>query len=75
MSKPLATFIAFILFIVGGLSLVLSLIGVQLSYLTWIDKPSPMFGFLVRLCMILGGVVIVVLTRSDWREDEEMKDA
>ncbi len=74
MSKTTSTFIGFLLFIIGGLALVLSLIGVQLSYLTWIDKPGPLFGFVIRLLMILGGIVMVVLARTDWREDEEMID-
>jgi len=74
MSKTTSTFIGFLLFIIGGLALVLSLIGVQLSYLTWIDKPSPLLGFVIRLLMILGGIVMVVLARTDWREDEEMID-
>ncbi len=74
MSKTTSTFIGFLLFIIGGLALVLSLIGVQLSYLTWIDKPSPLIGFVIRLLMILGGIVMVVLARTDWREDEEMLD-
>ena len=72
MSKTTATIVGFILFIIGGLALVLSLIGVQLSYLTWIDKPSPLIGFLIRILMILTGIVIVVLARTDWREDPEL---
>lgn len=74
MSKTTKTFIGFLLFIIGGLALVLSLIGVQLSYLTWIDRPSPLLGFVIRLLMILGGIVMVVLARTDWREDEELID-
>jgi len=72
MSKTATTIIGFLLFIVGGLALVLSLIGVQLSYLTWIDEPSRLLGFVIRLLMILAGIVMVVLARTDWREDEEM---
>ena len=72
MSKTTNTIIGFLLFIIGGLALVLSLIGVQLSFLTWIDKPSPLLGFVIRLLMILAGIVMVVLTRTDWREDEEL---
>ncbi len=72
MSKTTLTIIGFLLFIVGGLALVLSLIGVQLSFLTWIDAPSQLIGFVIRLLMILAGIVIVVLARTDWREDEEL---
>ena len=73
MSKTTTTIIGFLLFIIGGLALVLSLIGVQLSFLTWIDKPSPLLGFVIRLLMILAGIVIVVLSRTDWQNDEELK--
>ena len=72
MSKTTTTIIGFLLFIVGGLALVLSLIGVQLSYLTWIDEPSKLLGFVIRLLMILAGIVMVVLARTNWREDEEL---
>jgi len=72
MSKTTATILGFLLFIVGGLALVLSLIGVQLSYLTWIDAPGRLFGFVLRLLMILAGIVIVVLARTNWREDPEL---
>lgn len=73
MSKPLASIIGFLLFTIGSLALVLSLVGVQLSYLTWIDRPGRLFGFIIRLLMILTGIVIVVLARTDWREDEELE--
>jgi len=72
MSKTTSTIIGFLLFIIGGLALVLSLIGVQLSFLTWIDEPSQLLGFVIRLLMILAGIVIVALARTDWKEDEEL---
>lgn len=74
MSKATKSLIGFILFIVGGLALVLSLIGVQLSYLTWIDAGGRLLGFVIRLSMILAGVVIVVLARTDWQNDPEMEE-
>ncbi len=70
MSKAIYSLLGFLLIIIGFLALILSLVGVQLSFLTWIDAPGQLFGFVVRLLMILGGIVIVVLTRSDWREEE-----
>lgn len=70
MSKAIYTTIGFLLFIIGLLALVLSLVGVQLSFLTWIDQPGRLFGFIMRILMLLGGVVIVFLTRTDWREEE-----
>ena len=72
MSKAIYTTIGFLLFTIGMLALVLSLVGVQLSFLTWIDKPGRLFGFLIRILMVLLGVVILVIARTDWREEEEL---
>ena len=71
MKKTVWVILGFLLFIVGFTALVLSLVGVKLTYLTWIDKPSAMFGFLLRILMIIGGVVIVYLSVTDWRNQEE----
>ena len=71
MKKTIWVIIGFLLFIIGFTALVLSLIGVKLTYLTWIDKPSALFGFLMRILMIIGGVVIVYLSVTDWRNQED----
>ena len=71
MKKTIWVIIGFLLFIIGFTALVLSLVGVKLTYLTWIDKPSALFGFLIRIIMIIGGVVIVYLSVTDWRNQED----
>jgi len=73
MARTIYTFIGFLLFLFGFMALSLSLVGVQLSFLTWIDAPGKLFGFVIRLLMILSGIVIVVLTRTDWREEEGLE--
>ena len=70
MSKAIYSLLGFLLIIIGFLALMLSLVGIQLSFLTWIDAPGRLFGFVVRLIMILGGVVLIVLTRTNWKEEE-----
>ena len=71
MKKTIWVTAGFLLFIIGFIALVLSLVGAKLSYLTWIDAPGPLFGFLLRILMIVGGVVIVYMSVSDWRNQEE----
>lgn len=66
--KTFATVIGFLLFLIGMLALCLSVVGVQLSYLTWIDKPGALFGLIMRLVMIIGGIVMIVISRTNWRE-------
>ena len=71
MKKTLWVIFGFLLFIIGFTALVLSLVGVKLAYLTWIDKPSALFGFLMRILMIVSGLVIVYLSVTDWRNQED----
>ena len=63
--------LGFLLFVIGMLSLVLTLIGANLSYLAWIDKPGTPRGLLIRIFMIGGGLVISYLSLNPPREEED----
>jgi len=65
-NKSIFTFLGFVLFLSGMSALVLSLVGVQLSFLTWIDSPGKTIGFLIRLAMILTGIIMIFLSRSNF---------
>lgn len=71
MNRGLWTVIGFCLFILGFSALVLSLVGVRISFLAWMDAPSMLFGFVMRLVFILLGFVIVYLARTDWKQMED----
>lgn len=70
MKKAAWITVGFLMFILGFSALVLSLVGVKISFLTWIDYPGPLFGFLTRIFMIIVGIVIVYMTTTDWRAGE-----
>lgn len=72
MSKGLQLFLGFTITFLGVLSVVLSLIGVQFAFLLWIDAFGRLAGFVFRLLMIMGGIVIIVLAQTDWKKEEEM---
>ncbi|MFT5166771.1 MAG: hypothetical protein ACI8P3_002003 [Saprospiraceae bacterium] len=72
--KGIYAFIGFSLFIIGFLALFLMLVGVQLSFLTWIDAPGRLIGFLIRVGMILSGAIIIFLSQTDWRKEEPEHD-
>ena len=73
--KVLGTFVGFLMMIYGFLSLILSVAGLQFSYLTFLDIPGKTFGFLMRILMVLVGTVIIVMSRTDWeRERAELED-
>lgn len=73
--KILGTILGFLLLIYGFLSLILSVAGLQFSYLTFLDAPGKTFGFVARIVMILAGTVLIALSRTDWeRERAELQD-
>ena len=70
MKKATWITVGFLLFVLGTTSLVLSVVGVKISFLTWLDYPGPLFGFLMKIFMIVAGLVTVYLTTSDWKAEE-----
>jgi len=60
--------LGFLLFLFGFISLVLTLVGLRLSFLSWIDEIGPGVGITIRILMIFGGVIIVYLTRSKFEK-------
>lgn len=72
--KGLITLVGFLLAGLGFLALVLSVVGVKLSFLTWIDKPGPLFGFVSRLIMIVAGIIIVYLAQTDFSGEEPLDE-
>ncbi|MEY3366860.1 MAG: hypothetical protein RI973_15 [Bacteroidota bacterium] len=71
MKKTSWIILGFLFFIIGFTSLVLSMIGLQLSYLAWMDQMGGLYSFLVKILMVVAGIVIVYLSYSDWRSEEE----
>lgn len=67
MNKTIQTTIGFLLLLFGALSIVLSLVGVKLTFLAWLDA-NPLFGFAIKLLMIIGGIVLAVLSSTNWRD-------
>ncbi len=72
--KGIYAIIGFSLFIIGFLALFLMLVGVQLSYLTWIDAPGRLVGFIIRIGMILTGGIIIFISQTDWNKEEPEHD-
>jgi hypothetical protein len=60
--------LGFLLFVIGFIALVLMLVSIQLSFLTFIDTWGRGIGLVIRLFMIFGGVVMVYLARSKFQD-------
>jgi hypothetical protein len=62
--------LGFLLFITGMLSFILILIGGNLSYLSWIDKPGSPRGVIIRVLMIGGGLMMSYLALNPIKEED-----
>ena len=63
--------IGFLFFITGMLSLVLILIGANLSILTWIDKPGTPRGIIIRMLMIGGGLMMAYFALNPIKDEDQ----
>ena len=55
----------------GLYALILSLVGVQISFLVWMDSAGMLYGFLGRLLLILVGAVCLVMAITDWKFERD----
>ena len=74
MKKNILTIVGFLLLIFGMTALVLSLVGIKLSYLLWLDYGGALLGFVLRLLMIFGGVTMAWLANHNWAAENEEND-
>lgn len=70
-NKGLFSLIGFILFLLGFTSLILSMVGIKISLLLWLDYFTPPIRLLIRLTMAVGGIVLVFFTRSGDTEQHD----
>lgn len=71
-NKVLWTTVGFVLIITGFLALALSMVGLGLAPLAWLDQTNSLLGFIIKLLMIIGGFVLVYLSQTDLSQlDEE----
>lgn len=71
-TRSLLTIIGFILMTIGVLGIVLSLVGVKLAYLMWLENIGSLVAFVSKLTMIIVGAVLMVAARSDFSGEKEV---
>jgi hypothetical protein len=59
------------LFIFGFTALAMQLVGVQWAFLRFLEIPGHMFAFVFKVLMIMAGIIIVVLSRTDWERERK----
>lgn len=65
--RGLLSLLGFLLVVIGFLALVYSLVGLKLAFLVWLDLPGPLFGFVMKLVMVILGFVLVYIDQTDFK--------
>lgn len=68
MKKALWLIVGFALFFLGALSLILNMVGVDFTFLAWLNHFGRLPAFLIKVLMVVGGIVVIYLNSVDWRE-------
>ena len=63
MNKPLWTTIGFVMFSIGILSLILSMVGLKLSFINFIYSHG-VFTLLIQIVLLFGGMIILYVART-----------
>jgi hypothetical protein len=69
--KGFYSLIGFLMFITGFIALSLSMVGIKLRILSFLDSISPLFGFVSKIVLVIAGIVIVILARTDWEKENQ----
>ncbi len=65
--RGLLSLLGFLLVVIGFLALVYSLVGLKIAFLVWLDLPGPLFGFVMKLVMVILGFVLVYIDQTDFK--------
>jgi hypothetical protein len=71
-NKAIYTLVGFIVAGLGFSSIILSLVGAKLSFMVWIDALGALQGFVIKLLMIISGIVVIYLARTDFSGEEPL---
>lgn len=69
MNKSLLSIIGFSLFLIGGISIVLTLVGLRLTILAPIESLGPGIAFLIKIIILVFGIILTYLARATTDEE------
>ncbi len=63
-ARELITLGGFILFMLGFIGIVLSMVGLELTFLKWAASLSGLFAFTFKILCMFGGIAIMYISRT-----------
>ncbi len=73
MSDKVKTSLTIIMFLLAGtglLALILNLVGLNLSFLVWMESGGKLLGLLLEILMTISGFVMVYFGQTDLSQEE-----
>ncbi|TVR84512.1 MAG: hypothetical protein EA412_00320 [Chitinophagaceae bacterium] len=67
--KPYFALLGFLLLATGFLSIVFNLMGIRFVFLRFLENLTPLMTLFVHLGMAFGGILIMYLALTDWRDE------
>jgi len=69
MRKGYVTLAGYALFIIGFLSILLNIVGLQLSMLSWMSNLGQGTSIIIKLSMLFSGLIIMYISKMPAEED------
>lgn len=73
MDKPIVTVVGYVLILLGFLALILSMIGLRLKFLAFLEFGGPLLAFIIKMSMIMFGFVLMYISKTIARDRAEQE--
>jgi len=70
MNKGIVTLIGFIIFLIGFLSILFSIVGLRYTFLKFISDLGGGTSLVIYLIMLFGGIITMYISRMPKEEDD-----
>lgn len=75
MDRPIITVIGYLFLLFGFLSLILSMIGLRLSFLRFLEFGGPLLAMVIKVGMIVIGFILMYVSKTIAADRKESKNA
>ena len=71
--KNVGLILGFSLLVFGFTAIILQMVGVHWYFLSWLELGGRLFAFVAKVLMVLVGMVLFIIARTDW--DRERRES
>jgi len=71
MNKGIITTLGYLLFLMGFLSILLSMVGLQLTFLSWLSGLGPGLSISIKLICLFSGLIIMYISKMPPERPED----